>query len=153
MTAGILPWPRVRMEAKGHPVETLQFLLIARGHRLSVDGVFGPLTDTAVRAFQARNRLGADGVAGPITWRALIVRVRRGSRGEAVRAVQEEAQFRNLSNDPARAPRLDGIFGPATERFVRAFQQDVQARAPAMAVDGEVGPLTWQALTSGMSTS
>jgi peptidoglycan hydrolase-like protein with peptidoglycan-binding domain len=150
--AGILPWPRVRRETVGHPVETLQYLLCAHGHRLTVDGRFGPLTDVAVRAFQRRHRLGADGVAGPITWGALAVRVGRGSCGDAVCAVQEEAQFRNLSNDPGRAPRLDGVFGPVTERFVRAFQTGVQACAPTLAVDGRVGPLTWQALTSGMLT-
>ena len=45
---------------------------------------------------------------------------------------------------------MDGIFGPVTERAVRAFQTGVRADEPTMAVDGIVGPMTWQALVSGM---
>ena len=53
MTAStISPWPLVRQGAQHHPVETLQYLLRARGHNLTVDGIFGPNTDAAVRAFQ-----------------------------------------------------------------------------------------------------
>lgn len=37
----------------------------------TVDGVYGPRTEAAVRAFQGRSRLGADGVVGPRTWAAL----------------------------------------------------------------------------------
>ena len=70
--------------------------------------------------------------------------VRRGSQGEAVKGVQEEAAFRDLSgNRPNLA--IDGIFGPKTEAWVRGFQGGVE-----ITVDGIVGPVTWQALISGM---
>lgn len=82
---------------------------------------------------------------GPRTWAALVVEVKRGSRGDAVRGVQKEFQFRNLSGDPTIGVQIDGVFGPATESAVRGFQQALQLSA-----DGIVGPLTWRALVSGM---
>ncbi len=68
--------------------------------------------------------------------------LRRGDRGEAVRELQ-----RLLVAMAAEAPKLDpgtpdGDFGERTERAVRAFQQ----RA-GLAVDGVVGPATWEALS------
>ncbi len=38
---------------------------------ISVDGEFGPETETALRRLQAREGLAVDGVAGPATWNAL----------------------------------------------------------------------------------
>ena len=94
--------------------------------------------------------LAVDGIVGRNTWSALIVTVKRGSQGDAVRGVQEEFQFRNLSGDPSKGPQIDGIFGPVTEAAVRGFQQALAADIPSVAVDGIVGPVTWQALVSGM---
>jgi peptidoglycan hydrolase-like protein with peptidoglycan-binding domain len=143
--ATISPWPLVRRGARDHPVRTLQQLLRARGQNIAVDGIFGPQTDAAVRAFQGSKGLAVDGIVGPNTWSALIIQVRRGSRGDAVRGVQEEFQFRNLTGDPALGLAVDGIFGPKTDAAVRAFQEGVE-----LVVDGIVGPLTWRALVSGM---
>ncbi len=145
MSDMIQPWPLVKLGSQGHPVPTLQYLLRARTHEVTADGIFGPKTDSAVRAFQAGKHLTVDGVAGPQTWSALIIEVSEGSRGDAVRGVQEEFQFRNLSGDPGQGLQVDGIFGPKTAAAVRAFQQAVQLTA-----DGIVGPLTWRALVSGM---
>ena len=143
------PWPTLRRGDKAHPVPTLQYLLRELGEDVPVDGEFGPRTEAAVRAVQGRRKLDADGVAGPLTWAALTPARRRGDRGEAVRAVQEEFQFRNLSGDPARAPRIDGVFGPITDGAVRSFQNGLRADDPAVVVDGIVGPATWRALIAG----
>lgn len=150
MAGSLSPWPLVRLGDNAHPVKTLQWLLRARGHTVAVDGIFGPLTDAAVRSFQGAKGLAVDGVVGPLTWAELIVTVRRGSTGDAVRGVQEEFQFRNLSGDPSKGLAVDGIFGPKTEAAVRGFQDALHLDIPAMAVDGIVGPMTWRALVSGM---
>jgi peptidoglycan hydrolase-like protein with peptidoglycan-binding domain len=150
MTGTLSPWPQISQGAKEHPVPTLQYLLRARGRTVTVDGIFGPRTDVAVRAFQHDEGLAVDGIVGPATWGALIIQVEQGDEGDAVRGVQEEFQFRNLSGDPSQAPAVDGIFGPETDTAVRAFQSAIHADVPSMAVDGIVGPMTWQALVSGM---
>jgi peptidoglycan hydrolase-like protein with peptidoglycan-binding domain len=141
--ATISPFPIVQQGDRNHPVETLQYLLRERGQTVDVDGIFGPQTDAAVRAFQQQTNLTVDGDVGPKTWSALIVTVRNGSTGDAVRGVQEEFQFR--AGEPGQGLAVDGIFGPKTEAAVRGFQQ-----ALSLAADGIVGPKTWQALVSGM---
>src|SRR5215218_10648108 len=135
MTAGtISPWPLVRKGDRDHPVKTLQYLLRARGHNVAVDGIFGPDTDSAVRAFQQQKNLSVDGIVGPNTWSALIVQVKQGSQGDAVRGVQVEFQFRNLSGDPGKGLQVDGIFGPRTDTAVRAFQEALSQDHPEVAV-------------------
>lgn len=135
--------------------------LILAGARLiprsGVDGVFGPQTEQATRAFQKVLGVTADGVVGPQTreatarllaWIAAVSpqnpspavppflgTVRQGSRGPAVEAVQ--ARLRDRGWNIA----VDGVFGPRTEQMVRAFQAD-----KGLAVDGVVGPVTWDAL-------
>ena len=150
MADAISPWPLVREGADGHPVRTLQHLLRGRGHQVAVDGDFGAKTDQAVRAFQQSKNLTVDGIVGPRTWSALIVQVKQGSTGDAVRGVQEEFQFRNLSGDPAKGLQIDGVFGAKTDQAVRGFQQALSSDFPEVHVDGIVGPITWQALVSGM---
>ena len=149
-TATISPWPLVRKGDQQHPVKTLQYLLRAHGHNLTVDGIFGPGTDAVVRGFQQQKGLAVDGIVGPSTWSALIITVRQGSQGDAVRGVQEEFQFRNLSGDPSKGLQVDGIFGPKTDAAVRGFQQALHQDIPSVTVDGIVGPITWQALVSAM---
>jgi peptidoglycan hydrolase-like protein with peptidoglycan-binding domain len=61
-----LTTPRMR----GADVERLQAALGFAPE--SVDGVFGPRTDEAVRAFQAARRLKVDGTVGPATWAQLL---------------------------------------------------------------------------------
>jgi peptidoglycan hydrolase-like protein with peptidoglycan-binding domain len=149
-TATISPWPLVREGDQQHPVKTLQYLLRARGHDLIADGTFGPVTDAAVRRFQQQKGLAVDGIVGLATWPALVITVTQGSQGDAVRGVQEEFQFRNLSGDPSKGLQIDGIFGAKTDAAVRSFQQALHQDILSVTIDGIVGPVTWQALVSGM---
>lgn len=56
----------------GADVKELQAALLARGYKVvKADGVFGPITDKAVRAFQSDEKLAVDGIAGPKTLFAL----------------------------------------------------------------------------------
>jgi hypothetical protein len=145
------PFPQLRRNDKAHPVPTLQYLLRAQGHVVAVDGDFGPKTDGAVRSFQQKKNLTVDGIVGPVTWEALLIEVRKGDTGDAVRGVQEEFQYRNLSDVPTDGLAVDGQFGPATDAAVRGWQKFIRgADDPSMTVDGIVGPKTWQSLISGM---
>jgi len=136
--AAALTWPLVSSGATGERVVAIQDLLNQQiGAGLTVDGIFGPKTEAAVKAFQTKVKLSADGVVGPKTWPVLIVTVQRGSQGPAVSAVQHNLRFSYGHTDLA----VDGIFGPKTETAVKAFQTKFK-----LAVDGIVGPITWNTL-------
>ena len=148
MSGTLSPWPVVQNGNQGHPIRALQFLLRAHGHILAVDGMFGPVTEAAVKAFQTGKGMTADGIVTLQTWSALIIQVKKGSYGDAVRGVQEEFQFR--SGEPGKGLKVDGIFGPQTDSTVRGFQHALSLDISSVILDGIVGPVTWQALASGM---
>jgi peptidoglycan hydrolase-like protein with peptidoglycan-binding domain len=97
-------------------------------------------------AFQRNRHLVVDGVVGSRTWRALIITVGQGSRGDAVRAVQDQINFRNLKD--GHTLEVDGVFGPKTRRAVMVFQRELALDVKTFAVDGIVGPQTWPALVN-----
>jgi peptidoglycan hydrolase-like protein with peptidoglycan-binding domain len=144
------PWPVLRQGHNGTwppvTVRSLQYLLNAHKARLSVDGVFGRGTKAAVIAFQRSKKLPATGVVRAATWRALLVTVKHGSKGPAVRAVQDQINFRNGKN--GHTLNVDGVYGRRTEMAVRAFQRAMAAEISGFRVDGIVGPQTWQALVT-----
>jgi peptidoglycan hydrolase-like protein with peptidoglycan-binding domain len=144
------PWPVLKQGANsGWPratVRSLQYLLVAHGAKLPVDGVFGHQTKLAVVAFQRARHLTANGVVGAATWRALLVTLSRGSAGPAVRAVQDQANFRNGGN--GHSLDVDGRYGAKTAAWVRAFQHAVAQEIPGFPVNGIVGAPTWQALVT-----
>jgi hypothetical protein len=134
---GTTVWPVLRQGATGAKVRTLQYLLRQRGSAIAADGIFGAGTAGAVRSFQSSHGLSADGVVGTNTWSALVVTVRSGSTGQAVRGVQTSLRAHGSS------VTVDGIFGSGTASAVRSFQS-----ARGLSADGIVGPNTWRALVS-----
>jgi peptidoglycan hydrolase-like protein with peptidoglycan-binding domain len=141
------------------------------------DSVFGPATRDAVIAFQRQFGLTPDGIVGPATWNRLysVYRsieneapsppepgptpptglppypgflIRNGSRGEAVRTVQDA--INRLAATIPSIPRIsaDGIFGNLTHNAVVAFQ-----RYFGLTPDGIVGPITWNRLMTEAAAS
>lgn len=84
--------PVLRKGSSGAAVSALQALLSEHGYALAVDGEFGPKTEQAVRAFQAKQGIAVDGIVGDVTW----------SRLEAVRAFRAQQGI-----------EVDGVVGPS----------------------------------------
>lgn len=57
--------------SRGEEVKTLQSALNKNGYNLTIDGVFGKNTETAVKDYQKKNNLSIDGVVGAKTWTML----------------------------------------------------------------------------------
>ena len=169
------PGTPLRQGSRGPNVVRLQVILNRIGQNYpaipriqAVDGIFGPATEAAVRAFQRIFGLDADGVVGKATWYRLVrlyvgvnalseldsegqtfyavnwqvpSNLQNGSRGQSVRQLQ--FMLRVLSEYVDAIPPIaqDGIFGPRTREAVVAFQRYV-----GLNPDGIVGPATWTAL-------
>jgi peptidoglycan hydrolase-like protein with peptidoglycan-binding domain len=134
---GVVLWPLVAPSPYQRPrAACVQHLLNAAGASLEADGIYGPLTGQATRAFQQSLRaLYIGTVVGQLDWPALIQTVGEGSTGDVVRAVQ--VLLGGLT--------VDGVFGPQTRQSVE-FAQSFQLATP---VDGVVGPQTWHAMLVG----
>lgn len=133
-------WPNWATEGDPHAQATraVQYLLRARGYKVATDGVFGQQTESALKQFQSARGLNANSIMDSTVWEKIVVRVRRGSRGNAVRAMQV------LLRSKGYPVRVDGVFGAATERIVRRYQ-----RAQGLVVDGVAGLDTWCELFEG----
>jgi peptidoglycan hydrolase-like protein with peptidoglycan-binding domain len=60
-------YPLLKRGSMGPDVERVQTIL-----SIKADGIFGPMTEAAVKGFQQINGLVSDGKVGPVTWEALI---------------------------------------------------------------------------------
>jgi len=152
--------------SRGEAVKSLQEKLIQLGYLTgAADGIYGNDTVSAVKSFQRDHNLTADGEAGASTLAALNSAaatpaptaaptpaptqspvqnevLKKGSRGEAVKSLQEKLiQLGYLTGS------ADGIFGNDTASAVRAFQRDHNLTA-----DGSAGASTLSALTEALAT-
>ena len=135
---------------------------------LTADGIFGPATADAVRAFQTEYGLPVSGVVDEVTWDtiynvylSLVASVPlqyregriipfpgtilvRGSSGESVVLLQEYLNY--IADTYTDIPKVtvDGQFGPATENAVRAFQSIFALTGP----EGVVGASLWDNITN-----
>ncbi len=101
-------------------VRRVQRVLHSRGYSLGqpgVDGRFGPLTDAAVRRFQADSGLAADGIVGPKT-RTVVSRIeRRQQRSSSARRTGSRTKKSTL-------PKLVTTSPPATKTAPAATNND-----------------------------
>jgi len=145
---------------QGEDVKQLQSWLLDLGYTGigSADGVFGRLTDAAVREFQQTNTLTVDGIVGQMTWAALyraasglgpptptslpptvdpnFVTLQRGDNGSRVRDVQAKLVALGYPICDENA-----YFDLQTQTAIQLFQKQ-----NGLAADGVVGSWTWSAL-------
>lgn len=136
--APLREWP---VEGRGDQdvnVRAVQYLLLAHGCPLPVDGVFGRATEKVLRQFQGAHRLVASGKTNNATWESLLVPLHQGSHGPAVKVAQVE--LRNEGHGVA----VDGVFGPRMSDAVKKLQSRTGHTA-----DGIVGRNTWYELVGG----
>lgn len=134
-TAAAPDWPLVQTGHTGDRVTTVQHLLRHDGADIEADGDFGPLTKSAVEAFQSDNGLGSDGIVGPLTWPELTVDVDEGDENEAVKALQV------LLNRHGGELSVSGTYDADTGEAVTAFKAEHEAGEGTLVNDE-----TWQFL-------
>lgn len=141
-------------------VEAFANRLLQAALGVKVDGVRGPETTGALRAFQESNGLTVDGIDGPATWQALVslpptpapthAPARRLlkvttplMRGDDVKALQEFAlkHFPGYARDHLGRDHAFGLYGDGTAAFVGEFQTRTGLKP-----DRVVGPATWAKL-------
>jgi peptidoglycan hydrolase-like protein with peptidoglycan-binding domain len=133
--------------ATGPTVRWAQYLLVRRTlSDQQIDGIFGPVTKSAVEQLQGYSHLAVDGIVGPATWAALggdgaqPPTLAEGSRGTVVEKLQTALNEGRGDFAPSSNPVLviDGIYGPKTAAAVKGAQESGGIEA-----DGVVGLQTW----------
>ena len=145
----------VRLCDKGDDVKTIQAALRFDGHSVSVDGYFGPKTQSAVLSFQRQHGLTVDGLVGPRTWRAMnILMYASGTDADGSGLVDpDESEYALISPPPVAPPPATGCaqyVGDATYPLdkcdkgpaVRVAQLFLAEFYAPLEIDGYLGPDT-----------
>jgi zinc D-Ala-D-Ala carboxypeptidase len=128
-------------------VKWAQYLLVRRPVSCNqLDGIFGPVTKTAVEEFQCDSHLPVDGVVGPATWAVLgdvgvqPPTLARGFRGPVVEKLQTALNEGrgDFAPELALVLAVDGIYGAQTATAVMGTQQ-----LASIDDDGVAGLQTW----------
>ncbi len=131
---------QVMLGVSGTDIKEMQSRLIDLGYleEGNVTGYFGDVTETAVKAFQARNNLGVDGMVGESTYEmlysedAVAQAISYGEKSDIVKKLQQRLfKLGYLTTEP------DGNFGRDTVAAVKLFQSK-----NGLIADGYVGPTT-----------
>jgi peptidoglycan hydrolase-like protein with peptidoglycan-binding domain len=134
-------------------VTELQTLLNTHGFKLTVDGDFGAGTLAAVRTFQSETGIAVDGQVGPQTKGELYISstsvpdpidLQSSQCPTSLTGGEDDGcvtELQDLLNAQGAHLSIDGDFGNSTLAAVEAFQS-----AHSLSVDGQVGPLTKDAL-------
>jgi peptidoglycan hydrolase-like protein with peptidoglycan-binding domain len=155
-----LPWQTFRRgqsDGDTGEIRAIQYLLRGRGfYKGRINGTFDRRTAASVRAFQRKNKLRIDGVVAAQTFSRLIRPVKRGDRGDVVRALQvllpsEMGHYHRKGKPALPYLKVDGIFGAKTESGVRQVQRDSHNSFHEEPVNGIVGPKMWWLLFDGQS--
>ena len=108
----------LKLGSVGPAVRELQGNLRGEGIGIKPDGIFGPRTDQAVRAFQRREALKVDGVVGDRTWERLDGRPPAptgGGEGDGFDAADYARWLVQGTGDALRS-----LFGPSAPPPARA---------------------------------
>ena len=81
-------YPTIRQGNIGSEVKTLQNCLQRLGYIVASDGIFGAVTEKAVRKYQERKGLSVDGICGMKTWKA----------------IENELGYNPFTNNPSHDP-------------------------------------------------
>ncbi len=163
----------IRRGDRGRDVRTIQYFLNFLGFfndrlpQITVDGIFGPATENAVRTFQSEYGLTVDGIVGRATWNAILdaydstlnslpdeyrsyssllypgYTLTTGSSGNVVTQVQTFLRTIAQNNNTVPLITVDGVYGNQTRDAVIAVQ-----RLAGIEQTGAVGPLTWNAIVN-----
>jgi peptidoglycan hydrolase-like protein with peptidoglycan-binding domain len=131
-------FPTQSLGDRGTNVQTLQWLVNGRGHPVTVDGIFGATTVTAIKALQTADGLPVTGIVDDDTWRTLVLPRSLGDTGAAVKAIQRELRAKRHIAVP-----LDAIYGASTKAGVKTFQAH-----EGIPVTGKVDGVTWRYLVA-----